>query len=71
MCMSKYKKAPKETLSVLIVDKLSPILDEKQKRNKVRNLLSSLKNKGKIEYIDRFWWLKKIKTPFVSVFRHF
>ena len=60
MCMSKYKKASKETLSVLIVDKLSPILDEKQKRNKVRNLLSSLKNKGKIEYIDRFWWLKKI-----------
>lgn len=58
--LSKYKKATKETLSHLIIDKLSPILDEKQKRNKVQNLLSALRINGKIEFRDGLWQLKKI-----------
>lgn len=57
--LNKYKKAKKETLTSLIIDKLSPILDEKQKRNKVQNLLSSLRINGKIEFNEGLWQLKK------------
>lgn len=57
--LSRYKKVTKETLSSLIIDKLSPILDEKQKRNKVQNLLSALRISGKIEFKEGLWQLKK------------
>lgn len=58
--LSKYKKATKKTLSGLIIDKLSPVLDEKQRKNKVQNLLTSLRISGKIEYSDGYWQLIKI-----------
>ena len=57
--LSKYKKAKKESLSSLIIDKLSPILDEKQKKSKVQNLLSALRLSGKIEFKDGMWQLRK------------
>lgn len=58
--ISKYKKAKKEDVSNLIIDKLSPVLSEKQKQNKIMNLLSALRIAGKIEFKDGFWKIKKI-----------
>ena len=57
--IKKYNKATKADICNLIIDKLSPVLSEKQKRNKVTNLLSSLRIEGKIECDKRFWKLKK------------
>ena len=57
--LSRYKSATKETLSNLIIDKLSPILDDKQKKNKVQNLLSALRINGKIEFKEGLWQLNK------------
>ena len=60
--IKKYKKANKTDIGNLILDKLSPVLSEKQKQSKVTNLLSSLRIDGKIECIKEkkewFWILK-------------
>lgn len=58
--IKKYKKASKSDIGNLIVDKLSPVLSDKQKQSKVSNLLSSLRIDGKIECVNRFWVIKKI-----------
>lgn len=57
--IKKYKKASKSDIGNLIVDKLSPVLSDKQKQSKVSNLLSSLRIDGKIECVNRFWVIKK------------
>ncbi|MCQ2271938.1 MAG: putative DNA binding domain-containing protein [Bacteroidales bacterium] len=57
--IKKYKKASKSDISNLIIDKLSPVLSDKQKQSKVSNLLSSLRIDGKIECVNRFWVIKK------------
>ena len=54
-----YENATKKELSSLFTDKLSQAIDEKQKRNKLQNLLTSLRKEGKIEYIDKHWQLKR------------
>ena len=57
--IKKYKKATKKEIKSLIIDKLSPVLSDKQKESKVQNLLSSLRRAGKIEFVNRKWILKK------------
>ena len=42
------KKGKKQDFIELLADKLPDTMDEKQKNSKVRNLLSSLKNEGRI-----------------------
>ncbi len=56
--LTKYGKAPKTEISNLIIDKLSPILSEKQKHSKIQNLLSALRIANKIEFKDGCWKLK-------------
>ena len=56
--LTKYGKAPKTEISNLIIDKLSPILSEKQKHSKIQNLLSALRIAKKIEFKDGCWKLK-------------
>ena len=56
--IKKYHRATKDDIIALILDLLPPILSPKQKLSKVTNLLSSLRIKGKIEYIGGFWMLK-------------
>ena len=56
--LGKYGKAKKSEISNLIIDKLSPILSEEQKRSKIQNLLSALRIAEKIEFKDGFWKLK-------------
>ena len=43
-----YEKGKKQDFIELLADKLPDVMDEKQKRSKIKNLLSSLKNEGKI-----------------------
>ncbi len=43
-----YEKGKKQDFIELLADKLPDTMDEKQKNSKVRNLLSSLKNEGRI-----------------------
>lgn len=58
----KYGKATRKEIEDLIIDKLSEALTEKQKINKVGNLISALRIKGKIENKGSFTksvWVKK------------
>jgi len=56
--IKRYKSAKKTDINRLIIDKLSPVLSDKQKISKVQNLLSALRMEGKIEYVERSWRLK-------------
>lgn len=57
--ISKYGKARKDEVRELIWDKLSPVLNEKQKASKIQNLLSSLRIAGKIEFKQGYWLIKQ------------
>ena len=47
--IKKFGKANKQDIAKLLMDKLPDILDQKQKNNKIRNLLYSLKKQELIE----------------------
>lgn len=53
--LKKYKKAKKDDIATLIIDKLSPVLTDNQKKNKIQNLLTSLRIQNKIEYKNGYW----------------
>lgn len=62
--LKQYKKAKKKDIRKLLWDKLPNSLNDTQKENKVRNLLTSLKNKDIIDTDSSnqqksFWILKK------------
>lgn len=52
-----YNKASRKEIEVLLFDKLSDIMSEKQKYNKVSNLLSALRSENKIKIISRKQWI--------------
>ena len=58
--LKKYGKASKKEIEGLLVDKLSDVLNDKQKRNKVQNLLSAMTGKdGTIRSVGagrRWYW---------------
>jgi len=56
----KYKKATKKEISNLIIDKLSTILSDKQKKSKIQNLLSALRIDGKIVFRNGNWIINEI-----------
>lgn len=45
--IKKYKKASREDIDKLLLDKLSNVLNDSQKRNKIRNLLYEMSKKDK------------------------
>ncbi len=45
--IKKYKKASREDIDKLLMDKLSNVLNETQKRNKIRNMLHEMSKKDK------------------------
>jgi len=47
--LRKYKEASRKDLDTLLISKLPEILDEKQKNNKMSNLLGTLSREGKIK----------------------
>ena len=62
--LTKFKKARKKDIVNLLLDKLSDVLDEKQKQNKIRNILYAMSKKEQtIELIGStqtgFWVLKE------------
>lgn len=50
--LTKYNKASREEIDNLLMEKLSDVLDLKQKRNKIRNLLYNLSKKEHKIYND-------------------
>jgi ATP-dependent DNA helicase RecG len=61
--IDKYGSATRRDIEELILDKLSTALSEKQKRNKVGNLITALRTKGIIENRGSFAkpvWFKRV-----------
>ncbi len=60
--MRKFKQASRKEIDELLLDKLPDILNEKQKANKVKNILSWLKDKNEVERLgsktNAIWQLK-------------
>jgi ATP-dependent DNA helicase RecG len=55
----KWKEASRKQIEMLLVDKLSDVLDEKSKKNKVMHFLQALRKENKIEINEfRKWRLK-------------
>ena len=54
-----YKEAKRLDIDVLILDKLPDILNEKQKSNKVRNLLQAMRREGLIDLDGKTWRMSK------------
>ncbi|NQV16936.1 MAG: putative DNA binding domain-containing protein [Armatimonadetes bacterium] len=46
--VEKYKSASRKDIDDLLMDKLSDVLDDNQKKNKIRNIISAMKREGKI-----------------------
>jgi ATP-dependent DNA helicase RecG len=57
--LAKFKSATRVDFEKILLDKLPDILDEEQKKNKVKNNLQSLRKSGKIEPDGRTWHLSK------------
>jgi ATP-dependent DNA helicase RecG len=59
--LTKFKTGTREDFERIILDKLPDVLSDTQKKNKIRNILQVLKNKGVIE-IDKgkSWKLKNV-----------
>jgi ATP-dependent DNA helicase RecG len=56
--LQKYKKGNRKDFEALLYDKLSDVLSDKQKKDKVKNLLQSLRLVS-IIYLDRSFWKLK------------
>lgn len=57
--LENFGTAKRAEIDGLLLDKLPEILDEKQKENKIRNLIQSLKNQGVICIDGRLWRMSK------------
>lgn len=55
--LKKFGKAPRKKLERLIWDKLPAVLDDKQKKNKVTNLLAALRREGRITRLGFAEWV--------------
>lgn len=58
-CLNKFGNAKRSDIDRLLLEKLPDILNEKQKDNKIRNLLQALKNEGLIEPDGKSWRMSK------------
>jgi len=56
--LRKFKKADRADIEELLLDKLSEVLTHKQKKDKVKNLLQSLRLEESIGLEDKYWFLK-------------
>lgn len=53
--LKKFKQANRMEIENLLTPKFSDILSDKQKKDKVKNLLQSMRKENKIRLIDRYW----------------
>ena len=54
-----FKEAKRADIDQLLLDKLPDVLDDSQKRNKVKNLLQALRSEGFIGVEGRVWRMIK------------
>lgn len=59
--IEKFGKAKRLDIDGLILDKLPDVLSDKQKINKIKNLLQALKKDGLIEPEGKSWRMSKTK----------
>lgn len=57
--IEKFGSAKRTDIDRLLVDKLPDVLDEKQKSNKIKNLLQALKSEGVITPEGKIWKMSK------------
>ncbi len=57
--LKKFKKGQRADFEKILLDKLPDILDESQKKNKVKNLLQSMKKAGIIEILGKTWAMSR------------
>lgn len=57
--LKRWEFASRQTLENLLLDKLSDVLDEKSKKNKIKNLLQNLRLNGKISIAEGKRWTLK------------
>lgn len=57
--IGRFGEARRADIDRLLLDKLPDVLDERQKANKVRNLLQALKNQGDIMVDGKVWRMSK------------
>ena len=57
--IERFGSAKRADIDGLLLDKLSDVLDDKQKHNKIKNLLQSLRNQGVIDVKGKVWIMSK------------
>jgi len=55
--LKKFKKGNRSEIENLIIPKLSEVLVEKQKKDKVKNLLQSMRKDNQIRLQGKYWFL--------------
>lgn len=55
--LMEFEKAKREDFEKILFSKLSDVLSEDQKRNKIKNLLQKLKNEKKIKQAEKRQWI--------------
>ena len=60
--LNKFGSGKREDFEKLLLDKLPDILDDEQKKNKVKNNLQSLRTAHKIKSDKGIWYLSKVVT---------
>lgn len=57
--LKEFKEGKKDDFEKILLDKLPEILDISQKKNKIKNILQSMKNQGKIKVEGKIWKMSK------------
>ncbi|CAK8715377.1 ATP-dependent DNA helicase RecG [Candidatus Electrothrix laxa] len=57
--LKKFEKGQRADFEKILLDKLPDVLDESQKKNKVKNLLQSMRKSGVIEILGKTWAMSK------------
>jgi len=57
--LKELKEGKKDHFEKILLDKLPEVLDISQKRNKIKNILQSMKNEGNIRVEGKFWKMSK------------
>jgi len=57
--LKEFKEGKKDDFEKILLDKLPEILDISQKKNKIKNILQSMKNQGIISIDGKFWKMSK------------
>lgn len=55
--LTKFKAGKKHNFEEMLADKLSPLLTEKQKKDKIKNILQAMKKDGVIYLVNNMWRL--------------